>query len=93
MVFRTYRISEADAFFFWNSLINGVGLTEDQSIYHLREFLNRVRWAVKSKGQKNPKVSDHEYMQRIAKAWNTYRTGNGSPKTKYYKDSIIPDLV
>jgi len=90
MVFRTYWVSEPDARTFWMDVFYGQGLLNNQPSYHLREFLINARTS--SKHGYKESISDHEYMARITRAWNTFREKSGSPKSIYLKDKNIPEL-
>lgn len=91
MLFRTFRMDEQDSRKFWTDIIYGQHLFDTQPSYHLREFLINARSF--SKLGTMAKVNDHEYIARITRAWNTFRTQKGSPKSIYLKAANIPDLI
>jgi hypothetical protein len=79
------RIDHEDAAFFWERLMDGVGLDEDSPIRALRElFLREAR-------SSRPKMRSELAAAFTIKAWNAYREGRAMKVVSYRIGGASPE--
>jgi len=81
------ELDATDAEFFWDRLVDGVGLESSDPIYVLRELLRREAAAFKS----HPGLTVDVATALMIKAWNAYRRGDTIRMLKYTRGGANPE--
>lgn len=92
IMMKSWRVSNNDAYIFWERVRDGENLNKAMPEMKLREFLIQTRSTIRPSVYMTRRVTDHEYAYRCALAWNAFRR-NKPTNLSYHPDAEIPKLI
>jgi hypothetical protein len=95
MMMTTWRKSHSNAETFWIRVRDGEMLSKDDPEYLVREFLRANGPRIGSQGwiPASRQIASHEFMYRIALAWNAVRRGEKRTILPYRFNKDVPQCI